>query len=138
MRFTWLALATLVIAAAPVLATDVLTYHNDNARTGLNRHETILSPTNVNQDSFGLLFNLSVDGKVDAQPLYVSSVPIRGLGRKNVVVVATEHDSVYAFDADAGTLYWHVSVLAANEVPSDNRGCEQITPEIGISATPVI
>ena len=138
MKFKWLALAAVLLAASPVLATDVLTFHNNNARTGLNDRETILTPANVSQDSFGLLFNLSVDGKVDAQPLYVSSVPIRGVGRKNVVIVATEHDSVYAFDADAGTLYWHVSVLAANEVPSDNRGCEQITPEIGISATPVI
>ncbi|MBV9876685.1 MAG: pyrrolo-quinoline quinone [Verrucomicrobia bacterium] len=138
MKFKWLALAAVLLAASPVLATDVLTFHNNSARTGLNDHETILTPTNVSQDSFGLLFNLSVDGKVDAQPLYVSSVPIRGVGRRNVVIVATEHDSVYAFDADAGTLYWHVSVLAGNEVPSDQRGCEQITPEIGISATPVI
>ena len=138
MKFKWLALAAVLMAASPVLATDVLTFHNDNARTGLNDHETILTPTNVNQDSFGLLFNLSADGKVDAQPLYVSSVPIQGAGRKNVVIVATEHDSVYAFDADAGTLYWHVSLLVGNEVPSDNRGCDQVTPEIGITSTPVI
>jgi hypothetical protein len=138
MKSKWLALAALLLAAAPVLATDVLTYHNDNARTGLNRHETILSPTNVNQDSFGLLFNLSVDGKVDAQPLYISSVPIHGVGRKNIIVVATEHDSVYAFDADSGATYWHVSLLVGNEIPSDNRGCGQVTPEIGITATPVI
>ncbi|HTD15924.1 MAG TPA: hypothetical protein VK673_12135, partial [Chthoniobacterales bacterium] len=88
MKFKWLALAALLLAASPVLATDVLTYHNDNARTGLNERETILTPANVNQDSFGLLFNLSVDGKVDAQPLYISSVPIHGVGRKNVVVLA--------------------------------------------------
>src|ERR1700752_2369839 len=138
MKFKCLALAGVILAASPVLASDVLTFHSNNARTGLNDREPILTPANVNQDSFGLLFNLSVDGKVDAQPLYVSSVPIHGVGRKNVVIVATEHDSVYAFDADAGILYWHVSVLAGNEVPSDNRGCEQITPEIGISDTPVI
>jgi hypothetical protein len=138
MNFKWLALAAVLLAASPGLATDVLTFHNNPARTGLNDHETILTPANVNQDSFGLLFNLPVDGKVDAQPLYVSSLPIRGVGRKNVVVVATEHDSVYAFDSDAGTLYWHVSLLGDNEVPSDQRACDQITPEIGVSATPVI
>jgi hypothetical protein len=139
MEFKWLALAAVLLAASPVLATDVLTFHNNPARTGLNDHETTLTPANVNQDTFGLLFNLPVDGKVDAQPLYVSSVPIRGVGRKNIVVVATEHDSVYTFDADSGGApYWHVSLLVGNEVPSDNRGCDQVTPEIGITATPVI
>jgi hypothetical protein len=138
MKFKWLALAAVVVAASPVLGADVLTFHNNNARTGLNDHETILTPANVTQDSFGLLFNLPVDGKVDAQPLYISSVSIHGAGRKNVVIVATERDWVYAFDADSGALYWHVSLLAGNEVPSDDRGCDQIAPEIGISATPVI
>jgi hypothetical protein len=138
MKFKWLAFAAVLLAASPVLAADVLTFHNNPARTGLNDHETILNPSNVNADNFGLLFNLLVDGKVDAQPLYISSVAIRGAGRKNVVVVATEHDSVYAFDADTGTLCWKVSLLAGNEVPSDKRGCDQITPEIGITATPVI
>ena len=138
MKFKWFALAAVLLAASPVLATDVLTFHNNPARTGLNDHETILTPANVNQNSFGLLFNLPTDGKVDAQPLYVSSVPIHGVGRKNVVVVATEHDSVYAFDADSGALYWHVSLLGSNEVPSDSRGCDQVTPEIGITATPVV
>ena len=138
MKFKWLALAVVLLAASPVLATDVLTFHNNPARTGLNDHETTLVPANVNQDNFGLLFNLSVDGKVDAQPLYISSVAIHGVGRRNVVVVATEHDSVYAFDADSGTPYWHVSLLSNQEVPSDNRGCGQVSPEIGITATPVI
>src|SRR5246500_2979371 len=138
MKFKWLALAALLLPASPILAVDVLTFHNNNARTGLNDQETILTPANVNQGSFGLLFNFSVDGKVDAQPLYISSVPIHGAGRKNIVIVATEHDSVYAFDADAGNLYWHVSLLVRNEVPSDNRICDQVTPEIGITSTPVI
>ena len=93
--FQRLALAAVLLAAPTVLATDVLTFHNNNARTGLNDHETILKPANVNQGSFGLLFNLPVDGKVDAQPLYVSSVPLPGVPRRrNIVVVATEHDSV--------------------------------------------
>jgi hypothetical protein len=138
MNFKWLALAAVLLAASPVLATDVLTFHNNSARTGLNDHETILTPANVNQDNFGLLFNLPVDGRVDAQPLYVSSIQIKGVGRKNVVIIATEHDSVYAFDADSGTLYWQASLLVGNEVPSDNRGCDQVTPEIGVTSTPVI
>src|SRR5246127_4485182 len=133
-----LVVVAILLAASPVLAADVLTFHNDPARTGLNDHETILNPANVNADNFGLLFNLPVDGKVDAQPLYISSVPILGAGRKNVVLVTTEHDSVYAFDADTGNLCWKVSLLAGNEIPSDKRGCEEITPEIGITATPVI
>jgi hypothetical protein len=134
----WFALLAILLAVFPALAADVLTFHNDPGRTGLNDHETILNPTNVNADNFGLLFNLPVDGWVDAQPLYISSVSMRGAGRKNVVLVATEHDSVYAFDADTGTLCWQVSLLAGNEVPSDKRVCEEITPEIGITATPVI
>jgi hypothetical protein len=138
MDFQWLAFPAALLAAFPVLATDVLTFHNNPARTGLNDQETILTPSDVTQNTFGLLFNLPVDGKVDAQPLCVSSVRIRSVGRKNVVIVATEHDSVYAFDADSGTLCWQVSLLGNNEVPSDKRGCDQITPEIGISATPVI
>jgi hypothetical protein len=137
MNFKWLASAALLLAASPVLATDVLTFHNNPARTGLNAHETTLTPSNVNQNSFGLLFNLSVDGKVDAQPLFVMSAAIGG-ARKNVVVIATEHDSVYVFDADSGAQYWKVSLLVGSETPSDNRGCDQVTPEIGVTATPVI
>jgi len=123
-------------------ATDVLTYHNDNARTGWNPNEFTLTPSNVNASSFGLKFNLRVDGKVDAQPLYVSNNPVYSAGKfagnHDLVIVATEHDSVYAFDADTGALYWHASVLASGETPSDDRGCGQVTPEIGITATPVI
>jgi len=124
------------------VATDVLTYHNDNARTGWNPNEVILTPSNVNASSFGLLFNLLVDGKVDAQPLYVSSAAVfsgtTSLGNHNLVIVATEHDSVYAFDADTSTLYWHASLVGPGETPSDDRACNQVTPEIGVTATPVI
>ena len=102
-------------------AADVLTYHNDNARTGLNPAETILTPQNVNANGFGLIGNLPVDGQVYAQPLYASNVPIFSAGQSqglhNLLIVATEHDSVYAFDADSGTLYWQVSMLGAGEVP---------------------
>jgi hypothetical protein len=124
------------------LAADVLTYHNDNARTGWNSQEVALTPANVNASSFGRLFTLQVDGKVDAQPLYVSNAPVfrgsKSLGTHNLVIVATEHDSVYAFDADTGVLYWQESLLGAGETPSDDRGCGQVTPEIGVTATPVI
>ena len=81
---------------------DVLTYHNSTLRSGLNSSETTLTPSNVNSASFGKLFTLSVDGLVDAEPLYLSAVPIAGSGTHNLLIVATEHDSVYAFDADTG------------------------------------
>jgi hypothetical protein len=119
-------------------ATDVLTYHNDNGRTGQNLNEEILTPANVNTNHFGKLWVLNADGLVDAQPLYAAGVSIPLKGMRNVVYVATENDSVYAYDADSTNLFWHVSMLGANEVPSDNRGCGQVTPEIGITATPVI
>src|SRR6201996_1681479 len=98
-------------AAGAFGQTNVLTYHNDNARTGQNLAETVLTPQNVKASTFGKLFTVAVDGKVDAQPLYVSALSIPGRGIHNVVFAATEHDSVYAFDADNGTLYWHVSLL---------------------------
>ncbi len=125
--------------AVPVSsATDVVTYHNDIARTGQNQQETILSYSNVDASSFGKLFTLPVDGVIDAEPLYLSTVPIPGKGTHNVVYAVTEKDSVYAFDADTGTQLWHVSVLAKGESPSDTHDCRQISPQIGIAATPVI
>jgi hypothetical protein len=119
-------------------ATDVLTYHNDNARTGQALNEQVLTHANVNTNHFGKLWILPVDGKVDAQPLYAAGVSIPGKGLHNVVIVATEHDSVYAFDADSTNMFWHVSMLQGSETTSDNRGCSQVTPEIGVTATPVI
>jgi outer membrane protein assembly factor BamB len=115
----------------------VLTYHNDVARTGQNLEEKILTLSNVNAERFGKVGFLTTDGMVDAEPLYVSSVAIGGAAH-NVVFVATEHDSVYAFDADSLAQLWHVTVLGPNETPSDDRQCGQVTPEIGITATPVI
>lgn len=117
---------------------SVLTWHNDNARSGQNLKETVLAPSNVNASTFGKLFTITVDGKVDAQPLYVASLAIRGEGFHNVLYVVTEHDSAYAFDADTGTQLWRESMLGANETSSDARGCSQIVPEIGITSTPVI
>jgi hypothetical protein len=117
---------------------SVLTWHNDSARTGQNLQETILTPANVKSSTFGKLFVMNVDGKVDAQPLYVPSVTISGQGVHNVLYVVTEHASAYAFDADNGTQLWKVSALGAGESPSDDRGCGQVTPEIGLTATPAI
>lgn len=136
---TTLLLATLWLADWRFAkAQDVLTYHNDNARTGQNLNETILTPNNVNSSSFGRLFTISVDGKVDAQPLYVSGVAIPSKGTHNLLIVATEHDSVYAFDADTNALIWQVSMLRSGETTSDARSCDQVTPEIGVTGTPVI
>jgi hypothetical protein len=118
--------------------TDVLTWHNDNARTGQNLGETFLTPTNVNSTTFGKVGFLPVDGKVDAEPLFVANVPVSNRGIRNVLYVATEHDSVFAFDADTGALLWQVSVLGVGEVPSDDHGIDAVTPEIGITSTPVI
>lgn len=133
---TALALAFLLIAAMSV-AQDVLTYHNNNARTGVYTKETILTTSNVNSAMFGKLFTLPADGLVDAEPLYLSSVSIGGVVH-NLVIVATEHGTVYAYDADTGVNLWHVTTLKTGEMTSDNRGCSQVTPEIGITSTPVI
>ena len=133
-----LALSLSSIGAPVVDAADVLTYHNDNGRTGQNLNEPTLTPANVKSSTFGRLFTVSVDGKVDAQPLYVSNVTISGQGPHNLLIVATEHGSVYGFDADTGSQIWKVTTLESGETSSDTRGCGQVTPEIGVTATPVI
>jgi hypothetical protein len=130
---------------------DVWTYHNDNARTGQNLDETELTPATVNKDGFGKLFTLKVKGQVYAQPLYLSGVAVDGKGTHNVIFVATENNSVYAFDADSATgpnanPLWHVSfideAMGLTPVPfqdtrtGDNRG--DINPWVGITGTPVI
>jgi len=117
--------------------TDVITYHYDISRSGQNLREDHLTPENVNSSTFGKLFTVATDGKVDGQPLYVSNLVVQSRFH-DVVYAVTEHDSVYAFDAATGTVYWQKSVLGANETPSDTRSCSQVTPEIGITATPVI
>ena len=126
---------------------NVTTYHNDNARDGQNLSESLLTPANVNAGQFGLLFVQPVDGYVYAQPLYVSNLQIAG-GTHNVVFVATEHDGVYAFDADnnsgsnAGPL-WYLSLInPAAGITTVNSAtdfnCSDISPEVGITGTPVI
>jgi outer membrane protein assembly factor BamB len=119
-------------------AQDVLTWHNDNARTGQNLEERILTLRNVNPKTFGKLFTIRVDGKVDAEPLYAARREIPNEGFRNVLFVATEHDSLYAFDADTGKQFWHILLLKPGETPSDDIDCGQIVPEIGITSTPVI
>jgi len=122
----------------PPTTSSVTTFHNDNARTGQNLNETTLTPANVNSSNFGLLFAMKTDGKVDAQPLYLPNLSIAGQGTHNTLFVSTEHGSIYGFDADNGTQLWTVSMLGPAESPSDNHGCGQVTPEIGITSTPVI
>ena len=119
------------------------TFHNDNMRTGQNTSETVLTPANVNPIQFGKLFSYSLDGIAFASPLYVAGVSIPSNGIHNVVYVATENDSVYAFDADglSSTPLWHVNFLKSGvtTVPCADVGeCGDIPVQIGITSTPVI
>ena len=121
------------------------THHNDNFRTGQNLAETVLTPASVNAAQFGKLATFALDGLANASPLYVPGVNIPGKGTHNVVYVATQHDSVYAFDADglSATPLWHVSFInpaaGITTVPSSDTGESwDIAPEIGITGTPVI
>jgi len=129
---------SLLAAAALAAQPNVLTYHNDAARTGQNLAETTLTTSNVNSTTFGKLFQATLDGLVDAQPLYVAGVSIPNQGIHNVLIVATENDSLYALDADSGAQIWKAALLASGETASDDRGCGQVTPQIGITSTPVI
>src|SRR5262249_13756412 len=119
----------------------VLSYHNNLSRDGVNSQEYALSTANVNTSTFGKLFSCAVDGAIYAQPLWIPNVNIGG-GGHNVIVAATQHDSVYLFDADAspcGT-YWHQTLIPAGEtyVSSDDVATKDIYPDIGITGTPVI
>jgi hypothetical protein len=128
-------------SAGPPATASVLTQHNDLARTGANPNETILSPANVDVAHFGKKFAQPVDGWIYAQPLVVPQVAIRNMGKHDVVYVATEHNSVYAFDANTKqAALWHVSFdsTGVTAVPAPDTNEATITPEIGITGTPVI
>jgi hypothetical protein len=141
------AVATMLMAVHAAGQTSVLTQHNDIGRTGQNTTETILNTSNVNANHFGKLFSLPVTGQVFAQPLYVPSVTIHG-GVHNVLIVVTEEDNVYAFDADSPAApLWTASMLdtahgaGAGETPMQSdvlSGCTDLVPNIGITSTPVI
>lgn len=150
-KFVLLINAGSVILLQSISATagvNVLTYHNDNSRAGANLSEKTLTPANVNQNKFGKLFGYDVDGYVYAQPLYVSGLTMPGEGTRNVVFVATEHNSVYAFDADSnagpsGGLLWQVNLGTPGLSASGDFGTrygpyESIVPEVGVTGTPVI
>ena len=149
-RAAWIALLVFLgtgeFGQTPVAA-QILTGRADNSRTGTNSSETYLTPANVNSAQFGKLFAYNVDGYVVAQPLYVPQVSISGQGTHNVVYVATQHDSVYAFDADSvgtGTPLWWTSLInpaqGITTVPIAEQGCARVTAytEVGIMGTPVI
>ncbi len=126
--------------AGPVVLGSVglYTQHNDNARTGANLHETILTPANVNPRQFGLLFRHVLDNEVFAQPLYVPNLEIGG-GRHNVVIVASAANTVYAFDADVDApAYWQVSLGSAGSVEQHHFWCLDIVGDMGVVGTPVI
>ena len=138
-------------ATVPIVITNfagAFTYHYDNARIGLNSNETVLTTGNVNKRQFGKVFSYPVDGRIYAEPLYVPSVNIPGQGVHNVVYVTTEHDSVYAFDADGlvpGPLWQASFIDPANGITTIPAGdifpvgiCSSIGPEIGTTGTPVI
>jgi uncharacterized protein (TIGR03437 family) len=138
----------LLLAALGSGQVNVTTYRNDLSRSGLNSREVILKPANVNAATFGKLFSRAVDGEIYAQPLYLSLVNISGKGIHNVVLVATEHNSLYAFDADSQSganadPLWHTNLTGADAGErtigvSDVWGCGSIAPELGITGTPVI
>ena len=144
-------LARTRIDLKPGPADAVLTARGDLTRLGWDSAEPALSPALLKSGGFGKRASLPVDGKIYAQPLFVPSLVVGG-ARHDVVIVATEHDSVYAFDADTRTpapssvALWHVSLLtpgarafqAATDRVAKNRLCDSITPEVGITSTPVI
>ena len=137
------AAATLTVTP-PTGGADVLMWHNDPARTGQNLGETTLTPANVSVASFGLKSSLTLDGHVDAQPLYAAQVTVAGAPH-NLLIVGTENGTLYAFDADAAATtpvpapLWHVNLIPSGQVPQNDRyGNNQITPTIGITATPII
>ncbi len=148
--FGWPRSTRQTVATATVVATvlltqfqaaraqvNILTQHNDNLRDGVNAGEIALTPANVNQTQFGLLFKIPVDDQVFAQPLVVAKVNIAG-GTHSVVYVATANNSVYAFDANTGTQYWHVNFGTPMSMAIAKWNCQDVLGSSGIMSTPVI
>jgi len=141
-----LLLLAFFLAALGFAQTGVLTSHNDNARTGRYSNEILLTPANVKTGQFGRRYVLALDGAIYAQPLYMSRVKIAGKGLRNVLFVATAHDSLFAFDADDESSpmpqpLWQVSFIdpanGVTTVSESDVNC-QVIPQLGITGTPVI
>ena len=129
-----------MLSSAARSQVDVLTQHNDNARTGADLSETELTPADVNKAQFGMLFKREVDDQLYTQPLVVTGVPVNG-GTHDVVYVTTVNNSVYAFDAndaEAAAPIWHVNFGTPANLHSANFGCLDINGQMGIIGTPVI
>ncbi len=143
---SWTTLLILLLAVSAASGVDVLTQANDTNRTGANLVETTLTTSNVNQNSFGKVFSYPVNGQVYAQPLYVSQVAFGGsIGTRNVVIIATENNNVYAFDADnqsvnggGPTIWFQGPALFGTPVSQGNGSCGDLAPTVGITSTPVI
>jgi hypothetical protein len=129
----------LLVSGLPALgqSTNVLTYHNDNDRTGQNLNETTLTTANVNSATFGKLGTITVSGNVDAEPLYVANLTING-ATHNVLFVATEEDYVYAFDADTFVRLWRTWLASGESYAGEVDGCNDVQPNVGVTSTPVI
>jgi hypothetical protein len=127
-----------------LLSVNVTTYHYDNSRDGANTNETTLTLSNVNDTTFGKVASFAVDAQVYAQPLVMTGIPVSGQGTHDIVLVATENDTVYAFDAEGNNpaqgYLWKTSLLQTGEtaVPQTDYATTDITPLIGITGTPVI
>ncbi len=144
LRTLFLTSVAISVRLLPAADVDVLTFHNDIIRSGVQSHETVLTPANVNSAQFGKIRSFAVNGDVYAQPLYVSQYTMADNKAHNVLVVATARDQIYAFDADgnnpqAGYL-WKKVLLGSGEtwVPAADVNTSDITPSVGIIGTPAI